>query len=168
LEREYSDESAARLKFEQLRWGKGCQDIACPHCRAAGLDNSYRVRIMPRSSTRPGLWRCRSCKRQFTVTKGTVFEDTHVPLTKWLLALSLLVGSKTGVSAHEVHRTLNVKYQTAGLMMRRLRHDRAATRPMLSLAPLTVDEALAALLRTAPSPVEKKPRTKKGGRERDL
>jgi transposase-like protein len=106
LAKEYSDEAAARLKFEEMRWGKGCKDVTCPHCGVIGQPNSYRVAVMPGSSTRPGLWRCRSCKGQFTVTKGTVFEDSHVPLTKWLLALYLLAASKKGMSAHQIHRML--------------------------------------------------------------
>jgi transposase-like protein len=122
LDREYSDESAARLKFEQLRWGKGCEHVTCPHCRAVGLHTSYRVRVMPGSSTRPGLWRCRSCRGQFTVTKGTLFEDSHVPLTKWLLAVYLLAASTRGLSAHEIHRVLKVKYETAGFMLLRFRY----------------------------------------------
>lgn len=122
LAREYSDEDTARLKFEEMRWGKDCKDVACPHCGIVGQPNSYRVRVMPGSSTRPGLWRCRACKGQFTVTKGTVFEDSHVPLTKWLLALYLLAASKKGMSAHQIHRMLKVRYQTAWFMMHRLRY----------------------------------------------
>jgi transposase-like protein len=122
LTKEYSDEAAARLKFEQMRWGKDCQDVTCPHCGVMGQPNSYRVVVGAGSSTRPGLWRCRSCKGQFTVTKGTVFEDSHVPLTKWLLALYLLAASKKGMSAHQIHRMLKVKYQTAWFMMHRLRY----------------------------------------------
>src|SRR5579862_7496131 len=71
LAREYSDEAAARLKFEEMRWGADCKDVTCPQCGVVGQPNSYRVRSMRGSSTRPGLWRCRSCKGQFTVTKGT-------------------------------------------------------------------------------------------------
>jgi transposase-like protein len=122
LAAEYSDETAARLKFEEMRWGKGCPDVTCPHCGVVGQPNSYRVKVGAGSSTRPGLWRCRSCKGQFTVTKGTVFEDSHVPLTKWLLALYLLAASKKGMSAHQIHRMLKVKYQTAWFMMHRLRY----------------------------------------------
>src|SRR5438128_1649465 len=113
LAKEYSNEAAARVKFEEMRWGKGCKDMACPRCGVVGLDNSYRVNRMPGSSTRDGLWRCRSCKKQFTVTVGTVFEDSHVPLSKWLLALHLLAASKKGMSAHQIHRMLGVRYQTA-------------------------------------------------------
>lgn len=122
LAREYSDETAARAKFEEMRWGKDCHDVTCPHCGIVGLEDCYRVKVGPGSSTRPGLWRCRACKGQFTVTKGTVFEDSHVPLTKWLLALYLLASSKKGMSAHQIHRMLGVKYQTAWFMMHRLRY----------------------------------------------
>lgn len=122
LAAEYSDEAKARAKFEDMRWGKGCKNVTCPHCGVMGTDNSYRVKVGAGSSTRPGLWRCRSCKGQFTVTKGTVFEDSHVPLTKWLLALYLLAASKKGMSAHQIHRMLKVKYQTAWFMMHRLRY----------------------------------------------
>jgi transposase-like protein len=122
LAAEYSDEAMARLKFEEMRWGKGCEGVTCPHCGLVGQPNCYRVQRMVGSSTRPGLWRCRSCKGQFTVTKGTVFEDSHVPLTKWLLALYLLAASKKGMSAHQIHRMLKVKYQTAWFMMHRLRY----------------------------------------------
>lgn len=122
IAREIGDETTARARFETMRWGKGCEDVTCPHCGVVGLDNAYRVKRAAGSSTRPGLWRCRSCKGQFTVTKGTVFEDSHVPLTKWLLALYLLAASKKGMSAHQIHRMLKVKYQTAWFMMHRLRY----------------------------------------------
>jgi transposase-like protein len=131
LAREYSDESAARAKFEEMRWGQDCKNVACPHCGVVGQPNGYRVKVSPGSSTRPGLWRCRSCKGQFTVTKGTVFEDSHVPMTKWLLALCLLASSKKGMSAHQIHRMLKVRYQTAWFMMHRLRYA-MASEPMTS------------------------------------
>jgi|SRR5579862_5645492 len=122
LAKEYSDEGAARLKFETMRWGKDCQNVTCPKCGVIGQPNSYRVKVGAGSSTREGVWRCRSCKKQFTVTVGTVFEDSHVPLTKWLLALHLLSASKKGMSAHQIHRMLGVRYQTAWFMMHRLRY----------------------------------------------
>lgn len=131
LAKEYSDEDAARVKFETMRWGKDAVNVTCPRCGVIGQPNSYRVKVMPGSSTRPGLWRCRSCKQQFTVTKGSVFEDTHVPLSKWLLALHLLAASKKGMSAHQIHRMLGVRYQTAWFMMHRLRYA-MAMEPMAS------------------------------------
>lgn len=64
----------ARSKFEIMRWGKDCEDVACSHCGPMGQPNCYRVRSAKGSSTHAGLWRCRTCKSQFTVTKGTVFQ----------------------------------------------------------------------------------------------
>jgi transposase-like protein len=122
LAKEFSEEAAARAKFEEMRWGKGCVNVACPHCGVMGDGSPYRMKRMAGSSTRDGLWRCRACKKQFTVTVGTVFEDSHVPLSKWLLALHLLASSKKGMSAHQIHRMLGVKYQTAWFMMHRLRY----------------------------------------------
>jgi transposase-like protein len=174
-----------------MRWGVGCQNVACLGCGVAGLDNCYRIKRLPGSSTRDGLWRCRTCKKQFTVTLQTLFEDSHVPLSKWLLALHILASSTKGMSAHQIHRMLKVKYQTAWLMMHRLRYAmglepmaskltgivgmdesamrgkrkvsamaRASERPLrgrpgplpISLSPMSVDEALGALLKTPPPP----------------
>jgi transposase-like protein len=112
-------EDEARTLLEEIRWGKGCANAACPHC---GVMNPYRLTPKPGSKTRPGLWKCRACRKQFTVTVGTVFEASHVPLTKWWLAIHLLASSKKGISAHQIHRNLHVSYQTAWFMAHRLRY----------------------------------------------
>jgi transposase-like protein len=117
LAKEYSDEDAARAKFEQMRWGG---HPTCPRC--GGMD-PYKITPKPGTkTTRKGLYKCKACRKPFTVTVGTVFEDSHVPLSKWLLALYLLASSKKGVSAHQIHRMLGVRYQTAWFMMHRLRY----------------------------------------------
>jgi hypothetical protein len=72
-------------------------------------------------STRPGVWKCRPCQKPFSVTVGTVFEDSHVPLHKWLYAAHLLTSSKKGISSHQLHRTLGVTYKTAWFMSHRIR-----------------------------------------------
>ena len=74
-----------------------------------------------RSRVRGGLKKCAECRKQFTVTVGTVFEDSHVPLNKWLIAVYLLCSSKKGMSAHQLHRMLGVTYKTAWFMFHRLR-----------------------------------------------
>jgi transposase-like protein len=81
----------------------------------------YRLTPKPGSKTRKGLWKCRARRKQFTVTVGTVFEGSHVPISKWWLAIHLLASSKKGVSAHQLHRNLAVSYQTAWFMAHRLR-----------------------------------------------
>jgi hypothetical protein len=72
-------------------------------------------------STRPGLWKCRPCQKPFSVTVGTVFERSKIPLTKWLLATELLTSPKKGISSHQLHRMLGVTYKTAWFMSHRIR-----------------------------------------------
>ena len=68
-----------------------------------------------------GVYKCRACDKPFSVTVGTVFERSHIPLTKWLLATQLLTSSKKGISAHQLHRMLGVTYKTAWFMAHRIR-----------------------------------------------
>jgi len=113
----FSDEDAARALLEEMRWGK---NSACPHC--GGL-NAYRlVARKPESKTRKGLWKCSACRKQFTVTVGTVFEDSRIPISKWLLAIHLISSSRNGMSAHQIHRNLGISYKAAWFMMHRLRY----------------------------------------------
>lgn len=119
LAKHFSDEDSARALLEEIRWGKNCEHAACPHC---GAMEPYRLTPKPVSKTRKGVWKCRACRKQFTVTVGTVFEASHVPLSKWWLAIHLLASSKKGVSAHQLHRNLGVSYQTAWFMAHRLRY----------------------------------------------
>jgi transposase-like protein/GNAT superfamily N-acetyltransferase len=98
-----------------LLWPDGA---VCPHC--GGLaEAAYRLRG---KKQRAGLWKCKGCEQQFTVTVGTIFEQSHVPLHKWVLAFQLMVASKKGMSAHQLHRMLGVTYKTAWFMEHRIRH----------------------------------------------
>lgn len=117
LGKHFSDEDAARELLESLRWPNGA---ACPHC---GGDDPYKLTPKPTSKRpgRKGLWKCRACRKQFTVTVGTIFEHSHVPISKWLLAIQLLAASKKGMSAHQLHRLLGVTYRAAWFMGHRLR-----------------------------------------------
>ena len=114
----FTNADAAREYLEALHWPEG---PICPHC---GLDNAKR--LMGKSH-RAGLFQCNACREQFTVTVGTVFERSKVPLHKWLLCNHLLCASKKGMSAHEIHRLLGVTYKTAWFMCHRIR---AAMTPM--------------------------------------
>lgn len=115
----FSDEDAARELLEEMRWGKG--GAVCPKC---GGDNPYK--LTPKAtSTKPGrkgLYKCRACRKQFTVTVGTIFEDSHIPISKWLLGIHLICASKKGMSAHQLHRMLGITYKAAWFMAHRLRH----------------------------------------------
>jgi len=110
-------EDKARETLEALRWPSG---TICPKCGVVG--ESYRMESKARSSTRKGLWRCRACKSQFTVTVGTIFEDSHISLSKWLTAIHLLCASKKGMSAHQLHRMLGITYKSAWFMAHRIRY----------------------------------------------
>jgi transposase-like protein len=118
LAKHFSDEDAARELLESMRWPNGA---ACPHC---GGTDPYK--LTPKAtSTKPGrkgLYKCRACRKQFTVTVGTVFEDSRIPISKWLLAIHLIGSSKKGMSAHQIHRMLGISYKAAWFMMHRLRY----------------------------------------------
>lgn len=109
----FHDEEAAIAKLESLLWSDG---PVCPHCGNAG-----RIYELKGKSTRPGLRKCGECRKQFTVKVGTVFESSHIPLFKWFQAAYLMTSSKKGISAHQLHRTLEVTYKTAWFMAHRLR-----------------------------------------------
>jgi transposase-like protein len=115
----FASEDKARELLEAMRWPNG---PTCPLCHR--LDTVYRMRPRPDSVKpgRKGLLRCRACKKQFTVTTGTVFEDSHIPPTKWLQAIYLLCSSKKGISAHQLHRMLGIMYKSAWFMAHRLRY----------------------------------------------
>lgn len=78
---------------------------------------------------RKGLYKCAACKKQFTVTVGTIFEDSHIALNKWIHAFQLLTSSKKGFSAHQLHRTLGIRYPSAWHLMHRIRHVMADEMP---------------------------------------
>lgn len=113
----FQDETKAREALEAVRWPNG---PFCPHCGNGDLEKIAKVEGQ-KHSHRPGLYYCNECKGTFTVTVGTVFERSKVPLTKWWMAAYMLNAGKNGVSAHEIHRTIGVTYKTAWFMMHRLR-----------------------------------------------
>jgi transposase-like protein len=109
----YTDENAARRHLEKLQWPDG---VVCPHCGVVGQSTKLAGK-----STRPGVWKCRECEKPFSVTVGTVFEDSKVGLHKWLYAVHLLTASKKGISSHQLHRMIGVTYKTAWFMTHRIR-----------------------------------------------
>jgi len=109
----FQDAEAAREWLENLLWPEG---PICPHCGLIGA--AYKLNG---KTQRKGLYKCKGCDEQFTVTVGTVFERSHVPLNKWIFTFQLMAASKKGVSAHQVHRMLGVTYKTAWFMCHRIR-----------------------------------------------
>lgn len=111
----YQNADLARARLEAIQWPNG---PVCPHCGA--FENIAKVEGTKRTH-RAGLYYCNACKGQFTVTVGTVFERSKVPLNKWVLAADLMAASKKGLSAHQLHRMIGVSYKTAWFMEHRLR-----------------------------------------------
>lgn len=110
-------EDQAREHLEQIRWPLG---TVCPHCgdkRVTRLDNSSSSGRKKRN----GLYKCKTCRKQFTVTVGTIFEGSHASIKNWLLAFSLMCASKKGISAHQMHRMLGITYKTSWFMCHRVR-----------------------------------------------
>jgi transposase-like protein len=106
----FADATKARNWLENLLWADG---RTCGYCGV--VDESTGL------PTRPGYYQCNACRKQFTVMVGTVFERSHIPLNKWLMAAFLLCASKKGISAHQMHRMLGITYKSAWFMMHRLR-----------------------------------------------
>jgi transposase-like protein len=109
----FTNADKAREHLESINWPEG---PFCPHC--GECENVHRLQG---KSHRAGLIQCNSCLKNFTVTVGTVFERSKVPLNKWMLATYLLASSKKGMSAHQIHRMLGVTYKTAWFMCHRIR-----------------------------------------------
>ena len=111
----YQDADKAREHLEKIQWPAG---PVCPHCGNCDQD---RVTKLEGKSTRAGVYKCNECRKPFSVTVGTVFERSKVPLNKWVLASHLMAASKKGMSAHQLHRMLGVTYKTAWFMAHRIR-----------------------------------------------
>ena len=98
------------------RWPDG---VICPKC---GAPDAYRITRRSQSkNVLSSLFKCRDCKRQFSATTGTVFEDTRAPLNIWFATAYLMCSSKKGISAHQVHRMLGITYRTAWFLCHRIR-----------------------------------------------
>jgi transposase-like protein len=104
--------------IEQMRWPNG--EIGCVHCGEVG-----RVSVINRSTEgdnkRSRIYQCLACGKQFSATSGTIFNDTHLPLTKWFMAIALICEAKKGISAKQVERHLGVNYRTAWHLCHRIR-----------------------------------------------
>lgn len=118
----FQDPNKAREYLEALRWPDG---PICPHC---GSVNKGHYQLAGKAH-RPGLWKCKDCREQFTVTVGTVFERSKIALNVWLQAFYFMCSSKKGMSAHQLHRVLGVQYRTAWFMAHRIREAMTSYQP---------------------------------------
>jgi transposase-like protein len=149
--RHFHDEEVAYRFLESRIWPDG---PVCPHC-----DGVERISKMRGKSTRIGTYKCYQCRKQFRVTVGTVFEDSHVKLHLWLQAVALLTSSKKGISANQLHRTLGVSLKTAWFMGHRIREAMRDGR----LAPLGGNGKIVEADETYYGPVDKPRPTKTSG-----
>ena len=110
-------EEEAREMLEAIRWPEGA---TCPRC---GSTNAHKLEPKTEGKThvRPGVYFCGDCRKQFTVTIGTIFEGSRIKIADWLMAMYLMCSSKKGMSAHQLYRTLGVTYKTAWFMAHRIR-----------------------------------------------
>lgn len=101
----FSTKEAARDYLENLRWPSG---QVCPHCGNCDRERVYKVTANAEKKIRAGLYKCAECREAFTVTMGTVMEDSHIPLNKWLVAFYIICASKTQVSALQINVSLSL------------------------------------------------------------
>ncbi len=120
----YNDETAARKHLEAIRWADG---VSCPFC--GGLDKVSELG----GKAADGWYHCGDCRKKFTVRVGSVYERSHIPLHKWVLATHLMTASKKGISAHQLHRMLGITYKSAWFMAHRIRE---AMRPINPTEPM--------------------------------
>jgi transposase-like protein len=114
-------EEEARAMLERIRWPDGRP--ACPHCGVVGEATRMESREGSETQLRDGVWNCRACRRPFTVTVGTIFEGSHIELSKWLMGFYLFASSKKSMSALQLQRQLDLgSYRTAWHMAHRIRH----------------------------------------------
>jgi transposase-like protein len=113
----FTNEDAARAFVESKVWADG---RVCPHC---GCAESYTLTPKPgsKSPVRKGVYKCKDCRKQFTVRIGTIFEDSKLPFTMWLMVIHLMTSSKKGISSLQISRELGIKYKSAWFMTHRIR-----------------------------------------------
>jgi transposase-like protein len=132
----FADEEAARKFLEAQRWPNG---PVCPHCGSA---KAYALTAKPGSKrpVRKGVYCCAKCRKQFTVRIGTIFEDSHIPLNKWLMAFHLMASSKKGISSMQLHRELGITLKSAWFLSHRIREAMAEKHSDLLCGIVEVDE----------------------------
>jgi transposase-like protein len=109
----FTNEAEAYAKLESIVWPNG---PVCVHC-----GEGARIGLLKGQATRPGIYKCYACRKQFRVTVDTVFEASHIPVRDWLKAVYLVVSSKKGVSSNQLHRTMGITLKSAWFMSHRIR-----------------------------------------------
>ena len=111
----FNSEEACIAHFEHIRWPDG---LRCVRCKG---DRISRLEAVGKTGKERHLYYCADCNYQYSVTVGTIFHDSHLPLTKWFLAIYMICSAKKGVSSKQLQRELNTSYKTAWYMAHRIR-----------------------------------------------
>lgn len=111
----YPDDAAARLYFEKVRWPEG------PHCPHCGGPDPWPIAPNPQKRIRDGIYHCRACNKQFTVTVGTPMHGTRIGLRRWLLAWYLIANTIQPISRAQLAHALGIGYTSACVIARRIR-----------------------------------------------
>lgn len=119
-----TDEKMSRKLFERLRWG---DRPVCPHCNSM---TTYKLtpKATSKQPVREGVFKCGNCRKQFSVTVGTIFERSHIPLSIWIKAITKLCQSAEGITSYALHKLLGITYKSARLIEERLRYATAQPR----------------------------------------
>lgn len=128
LMQQFGTDEKCRKALEALRWPDG---PTCPKCESKSVSQVQKR----------GVFDCNSCRYQFSVTAGTIFHDTHLPLQKWFMAIYLIVESKKGISANQIKRMIGVSYKTAWYLCHRIRAAMTEVAPKKLNGIVEVDEA---------------------------
>ena len=111
----FAGEENAYDLIEGVRWPNG---PVCPHCGSD--ERAYRIKV---SREKRRVWKCKKCRKTFSVLLGTIFEKSHIPLSKWLAAIYMICSSKKSISANQLSRQLGITYKSAWFLCQRIRHE---------------------------------------------
>jgi transposase-like protein len=139
--KELNTEEKCLTFLEHMRWPDGVKCVACESPRITRITTKGRTNKKT-GKTGPDrkLYQCNNCRFQFTATTGTVYHDTHLPLSKWFLAIALITESKKGISANQLSRALGVQYRTAWYLAHRIRQSMVVENPPKLTGTVEIDE----------------------------
>jgi len=141
IHKELNTEEKCLTFLEHMRWPEGVRCVACESLRISRITAKGKLnkKTGKRSPDRK-LYQCNDCRFQFTATTGTVYHDTHLPLTHWFLAIALITESKKGISANQLKRALGVNYRTAWYLAHRIRKAMVEANPPKLTGVVELDE----------------------------
>jgi len=123
--KQFADEKSCHDYLEKARWPEGVRCLRCEHDKVSKFTSKGKTRVNAKGEAKTGpdrfMYQCLKCRYKFQATTGTIFSDTHLPLSKWMLAVAIMCNAKKGVSAKQLERDMNVSYKTAWFLSHRIR-----------------------------------------------